>query len=191
MYKWVIEDVIEKMSLDFAQQGFDESVLHEIQQSWEQKLVSQRILSSSSSDKTVPPHPLNNDDPRMALMGFPSNLNSGVNSRAHSVNDLAAYYQMNQTDGSQESLQEIMKNKEIELRVNESDLRSLTKFSKKVVLNKNRISQLDGAEDDEDDEDDLDDDEEENIGSDLDEVESDGEVEAEHIILCQYEKVLL
>jgi hypothetical protein len=43
VYPWIIQNVIEKMAIYFADQGLDESVLQELQQMWEQKLYSSKV----------------------------------------------------------------------------------------------------------------------------------------------------
>ncbi|KAJ3089383.1 hypothetical protein HK102_006518, partial [Quaeritorhiza haematococci] len=43
VYQWIIQDVVEKMTRQFADMGVDESVMQELQQTWEAKLVATRV----------------------------------------------------------------------------------------------------------------------------------------------------
>ena len=43
MYKWIIDDVIEKAHRVFAETGIDEAILQELQQIWEQNIVTMKV----------------------------------------------------------------------------------------------------------------------------------------------------
>ncbi len=208
VYRWVISDVIDKVSMDFAHLGIDESILNELQQSWEQKLLATNVVSIPvDNPHAISSYYQDNDeydyvqnthqDPRMS--GYPPHINpylqqqstqhqhypSGQSSRGITpvAGELSGYYHLNQTDGSQEAISSSNK-PTIELEIDMDQAKAF--FNNKKS---SKINQLDGVDDDEDDDDDLDDNDESNIGSDLDDDTSDEEVETDHIILCQYEKV--
>ncbi|KAJ1557815.1 hypothetical protein HK096_005198, partial [Nowakowskiella sp. JEL0078] len=45
VYRWIIDDVVKKVTSEFVKLGLDDSVLHELQQTWETKLIQSRCAN--------------------------------------------------------------------------------------------------------------------------------------------------
>ncbi|KAG0241934.1 transcription factor IIA subunit alpha [Actinomortierella wolfii] len=54
VYRFVIDDVITNVRRDFEDMGVDETILHELQRSWETKIAQTRVTNFQASDN-VPP----------------------------------------------------------------------------------------------------------------------------------------
>ncbi|KAJ8325563.1 transcription factor IIA subunit alpha [Batrachochytrium dendrobatidis] len=71
VYKWVMDDVIHKMSQRFAELGMDVNVLSELQQTWETKIMAMGVASFAPTT-----HPLH--DEQFSLKNPQSNPQFGI-----------------------------------------------------------------------------------------------------------------
>ncbi|KAJ3120599.1 hypothetical protein HK098_004468 [Nowakowskiella sp. JEL0407] len=222
VYRWIIDEVVAKVNAEFTKLGLDDSVLHELKQTWETKLIQsdcatfQAPLYNIDSINAANPH-LSIPEPQTTLVkeepvdynfmnendAFFQQLAQQIAQQSNSStsnNSSNPFRMMNNSQGNLNAGQLLNQNMfrlpQLDGAVDVPDLKLITEpelkredLDRRLLSLSRKIQQTDGPNDDDDDDDD-DEENEAEIGSDLDDEESDeDEQEADHLILCQYEKV--
>ncbi|KAJ3281040.1 transcription factor IIA subunit alpha [Borealophlyctis nickersoniae] len=209
VYKWVIDNVIEKMSAQFAEAGLGDNILQELAQTWEQKIINMHVATF--------PRPAPEDYGYEGANGaFGAGAGGaagyyqedGTFAAAQNLTAMAsgAYNpRISQVDGAGDDVEEQRgAGQSVPLTRQQIDEEIMRKWAEKQAASSSRrskkgkgkaIAQVDGVDDDDDDDDDDDIAEppanaDEDIGSDLDDEDSEEEGgDVDNLILCQYEKV--
>ncbi|KAJ3054968.1 hypothetical protein HK097_000193 [Rhizophlyctis rosea] len=178
VYKWVMDDVTEKMKGSFAEHGVGENILQELLRTWEDKI--QRM--------TIAPFPQPEDYEGAYYDPNEYDTNEGLPYEGGSGSQV---FKIQQNDGAGDDdlpSSAAMTTQQIDADIVRKweEMQSKTKAQKK----QKKIAQHDGAADDDDDDDDDEENNDGDIGSDLDDDEEDDEEQdTDNLVLCQYEKV--
>ncbi|KAI7828909.1 transcription factor IIA, alpha/beta subunit [Gamsiella multidivaricata] len=62
VYRFVIDDVITNVRRDFEDMGVDETIMHELQRSWETKIAQSKVVAFQPSESTAPAEPYEFDE---------------------------------------------------------------------------------------------------------------------------------
>ncbi|KAG0100159.1 hypothetical protein BGZ93_003863 [Podila epicladia] len=205
VYRFVIDDVIANVRRDFEDMGVDETIMHELQRSWETKIAQSRVtafqaepaasvdsypLEESNYEHTIPTSTATSAPAPAPTAAVPAPTPVPAAPRtapapaprapapAQTYAPPAPAYKIEQPPAA--NLANIASNSAPSLpgdNYNNSNARrtGLGPFEGAVV-----IGQVDGADDEHDDTE---------LGSDLDDSEDDMDEELDNIGLCQYDKV--
>ncbi|KAJ3021628.1 transcription factor IIA subunit alpha [Thoreauomyces humboldtii] len=219
VYTYVIDEVCDQISATFAEMGVGQNVLAEMRQVWKQKISAMRIADFDFGDEVEEPYPDFEEAkdeygadyyPSDGVeSSFPAGDGTGTPRmpQEDGPGDEPMPGESSLPDGkSNVSRQRVLSRKEIDAMVqklwtktqqdNADDSSEPATLTPVPIAHRSsssrrgpRIVQHDGVGDD-DDEDEEEDDNEDGINSELDDDDSDDEnYNAQHLILCQYEKV--